>query len=279
VREALAFYQTDVTELFVRWMRDPKEERMIRLRIPRVIANMGTQRAADVLTESLEFDDPDIRYEIVRALNHLRKTQPVLRFDDGRIARSIVDEAHLYSQTLASLRAQIINRQVKTPDQPESRQAQASRKRLIRALEKKLDKTLETIFRLLGLKYPPDEILTVYQQMRSGKQDVRTNAVEYLDNLLDWPLKRAVIPLVESTFMENLVERTLHQFGLKVPCEFDCLTSLLDGKDAQLKVDTLSLIAAVNDARYVPQVCALLSDPNKLLQVKAEKTLKQLGIV
>ena len=65
-----------------------------------------------------------------------------------------------------------------------------ARKSLMEILKRRLDDHLERIFKLLGLKYPPEEIDTIYQNIKSDKPDLRLNAVEFLDNLLEVNLKR-----------------------------------------------------------------------------------------
>ena len=69
-----------------------------------------------------------------------------------------------------------------------------ARKKLIHLLEHRLDENLERIFKLLELKYPPDEIDTVYKNIKSDKSDLRVNAIEFLDNLLEVNLKKVLIP-------------------------------------------------------------------------------------
>ena len=278
VLEALSFFDTDVIGLFARWMSDAKEELIIRVRIPEIIANMGTQRAADTLVANLENSESAIRQGIIQSLNDMRRYHPDLKFDDKKIIHRILGEAQLYNQTLAALYVQV---REQTPADSEDSMADIlnSRKRLIHALENKLDDSLKTIFTLLGLKYPPEDIDTVLNGIQSKKPDIRLNALEFLDNLLDGPVKRTVIPIVESSFIENLVERTLDQLGLPTPSEFECFSTLLQGDDSQLKIAALSLIGAMKSDVYIPQLCALLNDKDASIQKKAERTLKRIGVL
>ncbi|MBN1783291.1 hypothetical protein JW948_19305 [bacterium] len=279
VLEALAFFDADVIGLFIRWLTDVKEERRIRVRIPEIIANMGTQRAADVLVEHLENEDPEIRHEIIRALNHLRRHHQELRFDDKRIVKRIYEETQLYNQTLALLYAQVHQQPSGAePDRVQSRIHRA-RKNLIVSLEKKLDESLHIIFQLLGLKYPPEDIDSAFSGVRSNKPDLRLDALEFLDNLLDGPIKRIVIPIVETAFIENLVERGLDRLGLPVPSEIECFTTLLENNDPDLIQVTLKLIGEMKAGQYSPQVCALLNHRNSEIQKTAEQTLRHMGII
>jgi AAA family ATP:ADP antiporter len=279
VLEALSYFDTDVLSLFVRWLTDVKEERIIRVRIPEIIANMGTQRAADTLVEQLENRDTEIRQEIIQALNTLRRHHPELKFDDKKIVHRIIGEVQLYNQTLAVLYAQVKVNSPATEMDDTSLSIQKVRKKLMVALEKKLDRRLGIIFKLLGLKYPPEDIDNAFSGVRSKKLDTRLNALEFLDNLLDGSVKRTVIPIVEAAFIENLVEQSLVQLGLPVPSEFECFTMLLEDEDPRMQSATLALIGELKSDKYTPQICALLNHKNAEIQKKADRTLRQIGVL
>ena len=84
----------------------------------------------------------------------------------------------------------------------ESRENDA-RASLVDLLEKRLDRKLERIFRLLGLKYTSDDILVIYNGLKNNKPDFRLNALEFLDNLLEPNLKKILIPIIETAMVEN----------------------------------------------------------------------------
>ena len=107
---------------------------------------------------------------------------------------------------------------------------------------RRLDGNLERIFRLLGLKYPFDDILNIYQGIQSKKPDMRINAVEFLDNLLETNLKRVLIPIVETALLDTISEDALKNLNLKIPDEFQCLSMLLAGKDVKINLAYFYLI-------------------------------------
>ncbi len=279
VLRALAYYDPDIIGLLVDRMGDPREEPALRLHLPRIIAQLGTQRAVDVLVDRMESVSGDLRYRIIEALDDLRRNHAGLKFDDKRIVHRILEEARLYTETLAVFDAQVRSRLEPNGDGHDDRREQEARGRLIAALEAQLDHALGTIFKLLGLRYPPDDIESIYNGVRSRKADARLNAVEYLDNLLDGPVKRTIIPIVESALIEDLVERTKVQFGLPTPTEYECLSTLLQEEDPALVTAALELVAAMGARQYAPQVCALLSNGETQVQEHAEATLKELGVL
>ena len=70
---------------------------------------------------------------------------------------------------------------------------------LARTLEARFQQSRERLFRLLGLRYSPNEIYNVYLALESGKADRVTPAHDYLDGLLERENKRLVMPLLDSS--------------------------------------------------------------------------------
>src|SRR5690606_2191590 len=105
---------------------------------------------------------------------------------------------------------------------------------LIKLLEGRLDRNLERIFRLLGLKYPPDDIFIIYKSIQSKQSEMRNDALEYLDNLLEPNLKKVLIPLVETAMMDTFSEKAIRHLKLRIPGEYECFKSLLQGKDTRI---------------------------------------------
>ena len=113
-----------------------------------------------------------------------------------------------------------------------------------------MDGNLERIFRLLGLKYPFDDILNIYQGIQSQKQDMRINALEFLDNLLETNLKKILVPIVETAMLDSISEEALKNLDLKIPDEFQCLNMLLSGKDVRINLAVLFLIKQLKNKKY-----------------------------
>lgn len=278
-RQALASFGLEIIDILAVYLEEPKISRNIRLNIPKVIASVGVQKSVDVLTRNLYQNDAGIRYEVIRALNHLRKNFPHLKFDQQPILKQIFDESKNYMDTLAILYAQT------RASAPGGKQGGSdvianTRRKLIKALEERLDHNLERIFRLLGLKYPPDDIYSAYLGIqKSNEPDLRANAVEFLDNLLEPGLKRIIIPIAESTMPETLADNVLKKFDLHIPSEFDCFTALLGGNDPRLKICVLELIALLKNEQYIPYIGSLVDSEDEKVREKAQFVLRELGIL
>jgi len=246
--------------------------------IPSIAEKIGTQPSVELLFSLLDHSDIGLRMEALRSLNILKINHANLRFHHKEVIRRILDEARLYLETLRALYLQTTVKVAEDNQHKEvfTKQADA-RMSLIVLLERRLDGNLERIFRLLGLKYPPNDILTIYQGIQSKKPDMRLNAVEFLDNLLESNLKRVLVPIVETALLDNISEVTIKNLNLKVPSEFQCLSMLLAGKDLKLNLAALYLIAQLNDKKYIPLLKPYTENPNPKIRTFAMQALTELA--
>ena len=283
VEQAFMYFGSEIVPVLVHFLNNPAEAKNVRLRIPRIIGSIGVQRSANALIQNLDHPDPELQQEIIRALNRLRLSHPELRFEESKIVGRILEEARLYTQSLAALYTETRTYEGVGAPSPGRRMKVSSvkkaRQALIKALEIGLDSRLERIFRLLGLKYPPDDIYNVYLGVKSGEPDIRLNAVEFLDNVLSPDLKKVVIPIVETTLMDALIEKTLEQFGVKFPSEFDCLSTLLTGDDHRLTLLTLSLIDVLEDDAYIPHLVGLINHLSPKVRDRVGTILQKMRIL
>ena len=130
-------------------------------------------------------------------MHRLRIKFPTLKFEKYFVEKKIFEETRNYFQILTLIEKENAANGVK----PRLRRA---RELLIQALEERLNDNLERIFRLLGLKYVAKDISIAYNGLVSEKSDLRANAIEFLDNILDARLKRLIIPIVEATSASTL---------------------------------------------------------------------------
>ncbi len=265
-REALQQFGLTAVPTLVNAIEDSSTNIEVRENIPRVIAAMGLQESVDVLVNHLEYPDPLVHFEIIRSLNRLRSSHPFLKFDEKFIGERILEEAREYVSILAVFYTYTRDSVQKFSTLQQEEKIYTARRNLIQALEKQLDRNLERIFRLLGLKYPPQDIYNAYLGFQSSEADLRANAVEFLDSLLAPDLKRLIIPILEATMADTLVRQTLKLFDLKPPSEKECLTMLLSGSHDELKIHALYLIARLKDTSYLPFIKDLSNDSHSRLK-------------
>ena len=278
-REALAEYGEPIIDTLVSHLGDVHEIKAIRQNAAKVLGLIGVQQSVDVLIAHLEQDDLVIRFEVLKALNRLRKHYPDLKFKQAPIEKKIMEEIHHYMNMLTVLyrqRSSFADGSRPFPAGARPERIRAAQDLLIKALQEKLDNNLERIFRLLGLRYMPRDMFNAYLGIVSQQQDLRANAVEFLDNVLDTDLKKFIVPLVETNAIESLVEVCKSQFDVDVPEEHECIQRLLQDPDDWLKSCTLFLIAELRAGDFVTAIGSLVNNREPVVRETAQYALRQL---
>src|ERR1044071_8899067 len=99
------------------------------------------------------------------------------------------------------------------------------------AIEERLARSLDRIFRLLSIVYPLKAIELIHANLRSTQATTRANAVEVLDNLLDVEEKMRVLPLVEDGPRERVIARGAQLYKLARKQPQDWIEGYLSGRD------------------------------------------------
>jgi AAA family ATP:ADP antiporter len=256
---------------------DPDNE-MIRM-IPMVVENIESQKSVNFLFELLDFEDHTVRSETLDALSKLKLKFPQLIISNKIIINIILEEARLYLTTISALYIQQtrMNQPSNKPFEDNHNEVFEARKSLIEILERRLDDNLDRIFKLLGLKYPPEEIDTIYKNIKSDKPDLRLNAVEFLDNLLEVNLKKILIPIMETVAIDTLTKETLKSLNIKITNQYDCFDLLLKGKDIKLKLAVFFLISKLQEKKYIDLVMPYCDSHNIKTRTFALRTMAVLA--
>jgi len=191
--------------------------------------------------------------------------------------RLILQECKLYHRTLSAMQIQkqIFLKYEEMLTSDKDVEEFSARNSLIDLLERRLDHGLEQIFTLLGLRYQQKDIEIAYQGIISEKQEVRANAIEFLDNLLQPNLKQTLLPLVESSTVFN---ENQEADDLVAPTEKMCFEMLLKGKDQKIKLAVLYLIAQLDgdNKEFITLVKPLTRHQNKKISTFAINALNNL---
>lgn len=245
-RDALVKYGKEIVRVLSEYAHSSDVSTKIVRMIPSVVEHFGIQIAADLLFFLLQYNDSKVRLRALRSLNHLKITYPHLNFYEQAILTYLHQEARLYQDTLSILYVQfrVANQ---NPTNKKVIEIKTARQELIRLLEIRLDVNLERIFRLLGLKYPPEDVISVFEnlQSRASDPDLRANALEYLDNLLDPGLKKVLMPIVETALLDSISEEVIRGLNLKIPNEQACYQLLLEGEDEEVKMTVRKLMGNI----------------------------------
>ena len=241
----------------------------ILVQLPALTERMDTQKAIDFLFELVQHRDVAVKLEALQALHVMKGKYPHLTINSNKVMQFLMSEIGLYRNTLA------LNYTARQTIQSvtESAEILEASNELTNLLERRLDSSLERIFQLLGLKYPPSEILPVYEGIRNRDPDIRMNAVDFLDNILDPNLKNVLIPIVESSMMENMSAEILERLDIEAPDEATCFESLLMGRDDRIKLAVLRLISARKTEGMEPVIQRVSQDENPRVASFAQRML------
>ncbi len=176
----------------------------VRRQIPRVLAGLASQCGAAALERCLAIPETQVRTAVLKALSKLRERAPHLRFHPDRIMEQIRHEARSYYQLYAALAR--FRR---------SRPGGPAVDLLARTLEGRLRETLDRLFRLLGLHYPPGPIYAAYLAVVHRRSEELSSAIEFLDSVLDPRLKSILLPLIDGS--PYLIEVGRDAFGIELP--------------------------------------------------------------
>ncbi|HYO81226.1 MAG TPA: hypothetical protein VES20_07490, partial [Bryobacteraceae bacterium] len=235
--DALASYGEKIAGTLGDILLDTSVPASVRRQIPRVLRRISSQRSVDVLMAALSEQDLTVRAQVLKALNSLREDNQKLNFGRDSVLKHIHDEARYYYTMSAALKA--LGDNTETP----------AARLLVKTLQERLRYTLERLFRLLGLRYPPREIHAAFLAMSRKSGDQYTAAIEFLDNVLEREVKRFVLPLLDEDGRLNQVGRDL--FGLAELDHRGALRELIRSGDAWLVACAVSTAAelGLNDLR------------------------------
>ncbi len=185
-RDLLVGYGEAALDVLGHFLRDQGEDPAVRRHIPSTIARMPSQRAADLLLETLEDQDGHLRFEVIAGLEVTKRRQPGLNY------RREALEARVVSECEQSSRYETLRRNCFGDRMPD-------RGRLLaRALCEKDARGIDRIYRLLGLIFPWQDIYAARWSIERGGP-ARARALEYLDNLLPGALRKRVLPILERS--------------------------------------------------------------------------------
>jgi AAA family ATP:ADP antiporter len=276
---ALVNYGQAIVDTLITYMSESANSINIKRIIPSILEKLGAQNSVDSLYQYIDHEDITIRNASLKALNNLKKHFPHLKFNQKNLLVKILAEAKIYLDTISYLYVQINAEEhdESVGDKNLKADIKDARKSLVDLLERRLDGNLERIFRLLGLKYPPDDMIEIYKSIQSNKPDIRINAIEFLDNLLEPNLKKIIVPIVESASVHSISQEIIEELEIKIPSEFECLETLLEGKDIKLKIAAMYLISQLKEKTYIPLAEKFLEHSNAKLQNMSRLAVKNIN--
>ena len=192
-REALVGYGEAIVPLLAYALADKDEQLWIRRHVPATLALIGTPGSMDALVGALDEPDGFLRYKAIMAIEKLRRENPSVSCPRPTLEATVIQETSRYYNGL-TLQHNLLRHAL---DGAESL--------LGRALEDKLRRSVDRVYRLLGLLYHVEDVAAARYTIEQGERRRRAAAVEYLDNLLGGVVRRRVMPILDDTPLADKV--------------------------------------------------------------------------
>jgi AAA family ATP:ADP antiporter len=226
--------------------------------LPLVLERINRRQSVNILIDCIRRyypHDLHLRTAAIRGLNHLQSESPRRKMPAKPIYRILLAECQSFDEHQQQYHIQKLL--LNTPQ--DERQLDA-REDYLDLIERRMNASFDRMMRLLGLRYPPADIIPVHLALKSNKTAMQISAIEFLDNLLELSLKRLVIPLLDRHYRNKLTDAVemmnpeesgdslLHD-------ETQAIKKTLGGHDKPLRIAALRLLAT----RQGPEHRALLA--------------------
>lgn len=276
VWDALAAYGADILDALIDAFEDPDTDERARRRIPRVVSSIPEQRAADLLLPRLECTDPVLRYNVSAALLRLRTQWPDIEVPDEAVEDALDHEVTIYYQLAQALYrfCASTNPDSRHADMVPAEDAPVPSQRFDKLLDKRLARSAQRIFQLLGLRHSQRIMRLAYDAITSDREQLRAMAVEWLDNVLDPQMRQRLRPIVDPPSLEAVADTGRRLLGVDVHRLDDALAMLINSPDPTMQASALGMIPHVPSPRLLQLAEAATDDPDSRVQAAAEWVLE-----
>src|SRR5262249_38952062 len=214
-QQTLASYGERIVGTLGDYLVDQRVPLKARREIPRVLAQIGSQEAANSLFRASASVDEDrvLVQRTLWALNRIRRNNETLTLPSAIVDQHLREEVRLYLRLLVQRAA------VGVPSDD-------SRRLLVRALSERMLQCRERIFRRLALLCPPRDILRAYRGLINPSTRVRAQSMEYLETILSAEHKTLLAPLLDDAPEAERVRRAALSLRLDHPSLEETLRAL-----------------------------------------------------
>ena len=244
-------------------------------RLPAVLEKIPRQQTVDLLFAMIERHHPEdleVRLEVLKSLNAMRRDFPLLQMPTKKVFRQILKETKTYQATIDNLQVQRSQRNANAEE------LQGARNGLLNLLQQRQEGNLDRLFRLLGLRYQPADIVPIFRGLHAANRQEKINALEFLDILLESELKRLVIPVVEQGIrLDEVDERSTLMTAEELRiAQFRNFQRILRGRDVRLKLSVIYLIGHTGNEQYMPLLRDNLESPDQRVRDMAGRAFDKI---
>jgi AAA family ATP:ADP antiporter len=280
VRLALAAFGEDIVDQLDPKFDDEKLSVQLRANFFKIFPLVGSQRTVEILVKYLNHSNNIFRFEALKALNKLRTKFPLLDINPDIVKEQVLKETVNYHNILSALSGELNMSSQDNRDNhriiTQQLNIQEARKLLIKALHEKLDGVIERIFRLLGLIYPAQDLYNSYLGMVSTRANLKANAIEFLDNILDTTLKEVLIPIMDNYSSARHLDHPGTALEKSKVDELQVMERIFESEDNWLKICGLYLVSQLRKFESLNFLKKLAEDPDQRVREAADQALNNL---
>ncbi len=173
------------------YLCDPKEDPALRRSIPGILAEIGTQRAADLLSSALG-SPCGLESEVIAGAARLRGKNPEATFPEAVVRRAVL---------------RLIRQGYDLLFEDERGRGSSGRGPSTAELESALTRNIREVFHLLGLVHPQEDIRRAFQNLSSGTKKSIEYSLELLETMLKKDLNQFLLPLIDDAPFDDRVRR------------------------------------------------------------------------
>jgi hypothetical protein len=192
-QKALVGFGGKIIGMLKDYLGDPKEDIELRKSIPDIIAQVGTQRAANILSLELKKEDKDVEPEIIAAIYKMKSNNPQLYFEEKIIFPEIMEKIKDSHVIMVKIQESASDTKMKPATKD---------------LENNLARSLRRIFELLSLIYPHEDMIRAYQNICSGSGKALDYSIELLDNVVRRDFMEILLPLIDDIPLEEKAKKS-----------------------------------------------------------------------
>ncbi|HET7291464.1 MAG TPA: Npt1/Npt2 family nucleotide transporter [Vicinamibacteria bacterium] len=224
----------------------------IRRHLPRTISAAPAQQAAPILLRHLA-DEPDglVRFKILRGIGRIRADEPTLPLDTR-----VIEQAK--QATLEASFRLIHWRQVLEEGAiQEPRRRTPGHDLLTTMLRDKEVHAIERLFRLLGLRFPREDVHRIFRGFQSESAKIRASSRELLENLLRPPLQGAVLALVDPAPSQDRLASAAPFYTPRPLAYEELLGLMLEQASESLRCIAAHHVAELGLRSFLPRIEAM----------------------
>ncbi len=192
---ALVRYGSAIEEELIAIMDDSQKDPKVRENIPKILVRIGGQKSADAVSKQLLSPLLPLRFNASRALSLLLLGHQEITFDMPTVRAAFNGEVGEFLESAAMELDLAIT------------DGNKSDLLFLDTFRHRRQLNLKRIFKLLEIIYPGTSWEVIYQNLGSPQKNIRANAIELLDNILEAADKALILPIIELTDLKVLLSK------------------------------------------------------------------------